>query len=145
MFLELNPKDYQSSRKEKESCRLAFPSSTNREIRNFHDVVVTCKVVVLPIKTNCFLPFSLPSPSSLLKLPIGQFFPLSLVPEVFAKVNSAQFPYSFLKWRMKESVILRDRRPEGPKAQGDDTFRDLHNSSYQVKGYANNFLVIPSE
>ena len=46
---------------------------------------------------------------------------------------------------MEESVILRARRPEGTKAQGDDTFRDLHNSSYQVKGYANNFLVIPSE
>ena len=54
MFLEFNPKDYQSSRKEKESCCLEFPSSRNPEIRHFHVVVVTRKVVVLPIKTNCF-------------------------------------------------------------------------------------------
>ena len=41
MFLELNSKGlYQSSGKEKESCCLVFPSSTKREIRHFHVVVV---------------------------------------------------------------------------------------------------------
>ena len=41
MFLELNSKGlYQSSGKEKESCCLVFPSSTKREIRQFHVVVV---------------------------------------------------------------------------------------------------------
>ena len=62
-FLELNSKRlYQSSGKEKESRCLVFTSSTKREIRYFHDVVVqrrqwnctkkgwwTCKVVVLTI------------------------------------------------------------------------------------------------
>ena len=55
---------YQSSRKQKESCCLVFPSSTKREIRHFHVVAVqrrlrnvqkgvsTCKVVVLPISSN---------------------------------------------------------------------------------------------
>ena len=63
MFLELNSKGlYQSSGKEKESCCLVFPSSTKREIRHFHVVVVqrrlkemygkewcACRIVVLPI------------------------------------------------------------------------------------------------
>ena len=41
MFLELNSKGlYQSSGKEKQSCCLAFPSSTKREFRHFHVVVV---------------------------------------------------------------------------------------------------------
>ena len=41
MFLELNSKGlYQSSGKEKESCCLVFPSSTKRELRRFHVVVV---------------------------------------------------------------------------------------------------------
>ena len=41
IFLELNSKGlYQSSGKEKESCCLVFPSSTKREIRHFHVVVV---------------------------------------------------------------------------------------------------------
>ena len=31
---------YQSAEKEKESCCLVFPSSTNREISHFHVVVV---------------------------------------------------------------------------------------------------------
>ena len=40
-ILELNPKGlHQSSGKEKESCCLLFPSSTKREIRHFHVVVV---------------------------------------------------------------------------------------------------------
>ena len=39
--LELNSKAlYQSSRKKKESCCFVFPSSTKREIRHFHVVVV---------------------------------------------------------------------------------------------------------
>ena len=41
MFLELNSKElYQSSGNEKQSCCLVFPSSTNREFRHFHVVVV---------------------------------------------------------------------------------------------------------
>ena len=41
ILLELNSKGlYQSSGKEKESCCLMFPSSTKREIRHFHVVVV---------------------------------------------------------------------------------------------------------
>ena len=53
---------YQSSRKEQESCCLVFPSSTKREIKHFHVLVMqrrlrnvprtvlcTCKFVVLPI------------------------------------------------------------------------------------------------
>ena len=41
MFLELNSKGlYHSSRKEKESYCLVIPSSTKREIRHFHVVVV---------------------------------------------------------------------------------------------------------
>ena len=39
--MELNSKGmHQSSGKEKESCCLLFPSSTKREIRQFHVVVV---------------------------------------------------------------------------------------------------------
>ena len=41
ILLELNSKGmYQSSGKEKDSCCLVFPSSTKREIRHFHVVVV---------------------------------------------------------------------------------------------------------
>ena len=41
MSLELNSKGlYQNSGKGKESCCLVFPSSTKREIRHFHVVVV---------------------------------------------------------------------------------------------------------
>ena len=41
MFFELNSRGlYQSSGKEKQSCCLAFPSSTKREFRHFHVVVV---------------------------------------------------------------------------------------------------------
>ena len=48
--------------------RRLFTFSINREIRLFH-LWCTFKVVLL-IKPIVFLPFSLPSPSSLLKLPI---------------------------------------------------------------------------
>ena len=41
MFLEFNSKGlYQSSGKENENCCFVFPSSTKREIRRFHVVVV---------------------------------------------------------------------------------------------------------
>ena len=41
MFLEFNSKGlYQSLGKEKKSCCLVFPSSINKEFRNFHVVVV---------------------------------------------------------------------------------------------------------
>ena len=84
MFLELNSKGlYQSSGKEKESCCLVFPSSTKREIRHFHVVVVQRRLrnvqkSVMQVQSCCFanlnplffFPFSLPSPSSLLKLPL---------------------------------------------------------------------------
>ena len=49
MFLELNSKGlYQSSGKEKESCCLVFPSSTKREIRHFHVVVVQRRLRNVP-------------------------------------------------------------------------------------------------
>ena len=59
-----------------------FPSSTEREIRHFHVVVeattakkctkkrdARAKLLFCQSKPIAFLPFSLPSPSSLLKLP----------------------------------------------------------------------------
>ena len=75
----------QSSGKEKESCCLVFPSSTKREIRHFHVVVVqrrqrNVQKSVMHVQ-NCgvanlnvllFLLFLLPSPSSDLKLPINK-------------------------------------------------------------------------
>ena len=83
MFLELNSKGlYQSSGKEKGSCFLVFPSSTKREIRHFHIVVVqqwlrnvqksrcTCKVVVSLIKTYCFFAVLIAVAVVVLKLPI---------------------------------------------------------------------------
>ena len=82
MFLELNSEGlYQSSGKEKGSCRLVFPFSTKRAIRHFHVVVVRRQLRKNTHKKkvqSCFfanltyfvfLPFSLPSPSLLLKLP----------------------------------------------------------------------------
>ena len=70
---------YRSSEKEKKEIRcLVFTSSTKREIRKFHvfkgavtakkctKAWCTCRVVVLPILTYWFWPFSLTSPSSLL-------------------------------------------------------------------------------
>ena len=71
---------YQSSGNEKEGCCLFFPSSTKREIWHFHVVVVQRrqevykksmmhKVLFDQSKPLAFLPFSLPSPSSLRKLP----------------------------------------------------------------------------
>ena len=77
---------HQSSGKEKESCCLLFPSSTKREIRQFHVVVVQRRQRNLQKKVmhaqSClfcwsklisdFLPFSLPSPSSFRKLPNNQ-------------------------------------------------------------------------
>ena len=82
IFLELNSKGlYQSSGKEKENCCLMFPSSEKHEIGHFHVVVVQRRLKTvqksvmhvqsccLPIKTIAFLPFSLPSLSSLIKLP----------------------------------------------------------------------------
>ena len=81
--LELNTKGlYQSSGKEKASCCLVFPSSTKLEITHFHVVVVqwrqrNVQKSVMHVLSFCFdtinlllfLPFQLPSPSSLLKLP----------------------------------------------------------------------------
>ena len=61
IFLELNSKRlYQSSGKEKESRCLVFTSSTKREIRYFHDVVVqrrqwNCtKKRVMHVQSCCF-------------------------------------------------------------------------------------------
>ena len=59
-FLELNSKGlYQSSGKEKESCCLLFPSSTKREIRQFHVVVVqrrqrNVQKSVMHVQSCCF-------------------------------------------------------------------------------------------
>ena len=60
MFLELNSKGlYQSSGKEKESCCLVFPSSTKREIRHFHVVVVQRRLrnvqkSLMEVQSCCF-------------------------------------------------------------------------------------------
>ena len=82
-FLKLNSKGlYQRSRKGKESCCLVFPPSTKHEIRHFNVVVVQrrlrnvqkkrdarAKLLFSLSKLIAFLPFALPSPSSLLELP----------------------------------------------------------------------------
>ena len=61
-FLDLSSKGmYQSSGKEKESCCFVFPSSTKRDAR--------AKLLFWQYKPSAFLPFSLTSWSSLLKLP----------------------------------------------------------------------------
>ena len=73
---------YQRSGKEKESCCIVFPSSTKREIGHFHVVVVQRRQRNVHKSVmhgqNCgfanpipFSLFSLPSPSSDLKLPIN--------------------------------------------------------------------------
>ena len=60
MFLELNSKGlYQSSGKEKQCCCLLFPSSTKREIRQFHVVVVqrrqrNVEKSVMHVQSCCF-------------------------------------------------------------------------------------------
>ena len=60
LFLELNSKRlHQSSGKEKESCCLVFPSSTKREIRHFHVVVVQRRLrnvqkSVMHVQSCCF-------------------------------------------------------------------------------------------
>ena len=79
---------WNSKVQEKKKESLVTTSSTKRAIRQFHVVVgqgrrrsvrkSTCKVVTLPIQTYCFLlffflPFSLPSPVSLLKFPVCFF------------------------------------------------------------------------
>ena len=78
-------------------------SSAKREIRHFHIVVVqrrqrnvqkawcTCKVVVLRNKGIAFFPSSLPSLSSLLKLPNGGFTANS-VTQAKAVGHSTSFP-----------------------------------------------------
>ena len=55
MFLEFNSKGlYQSSGKEKESCCLVFPSSTKREMRHFHVVVVQWRInLLLLCRSRC--------------------------------------------------------------------------------------------
>ena len=60
IFLELNSKGlHQSSGKEKESCCLLVPSSTKREIRQFHVVVVqrrkrNVQRSVMHVQSCCF-------------------------------------------------------------------------------------------
>ena len=77
-FVKLNFKElHQSSGNEKESCCLFFPSSTKREIWQFHVVVgamtvekrakkrdALAKLLFCQSKPLAFLPFLLPSPSS---------------------------------------------------------------------------------
>ena len=71
-----------SQQTEKESCCLVFVSSTKREIRHYHVVVVQRRLKneqkrVMHVQSCCFanlnlllfFPFSLPSPSPLLKHP----------------------------------------------------------------------------
>ena len=82
MFLELNSKGlYQSSGKEKKVVVLCSRprqnvnsgtftlQSGNDSKEMYKKAWCTCKLVVLLIKPIAFLPFSLPSASSLLKLP----------------------------------------------------------------------------
>ena len=60
IVLELNSEGlYQSSGKEKESCCLVFPSSTKREIRHFHVVVVQRRLrnvqkSLMEVQSCCF-------------------------------------------------------------------------------------------
>ena len=82
LFLELNStRLYQSSGKEKETRCLVFPSSTKREMRHFQVVVVQRRLrnvqksmmhvqscYFVNLNPLLFLPFSLPSLSSLPKL-----------------------------------------------------------------------------
>ena len=78
-LLEFNSlEQFSSSKKERKFCRRLFTSSIKREVRKFHVVVEQCsqrnvqknvKIVVLLIKPIAFLKFSLPSPSSDLKVP----------------------------------------------------------------------------
>ena len=71
-------------RKIRRCLPVVFTSSIKREIRYFQELVVqrrqwnvqkkvwrTCKIFVLLYKAIVFLTFSLPSPTSLVKLPIG--------------------------------------------------------------------------
>ena len=71
-----------SQQTEKEICCLVFPSSTKREIRHYHVVVVQRRLknvqkIVMHVQSCCFanlnlmlfFSFSMPSPSSLLKHP----------------------------------------------------------------------------
>ena len=77
-ILKLNSKRlYQSSGKGKETRCLVFTPSTKRETRHFHVVVGqrrqrNVQISVMHVQRSkpiAFLPFSLTSPSSLLKLP----------------------------------------------------------------------------
>ena len=80
---------YQSSGKEKQSCCLAFPSSTKREFRHFHVVVVQRRLRNVQRKPIAFLPSSLPSPSSLLEL-LNKRFRVTFV--VWCKPRDQVFP-----------------------------------------------------
>ena len=91
MPLELNSKAlYQSSGKQKESCCLVFPSSTKREFRYFHVVLVQrrqrnvqkkrdarAKLLSCRSKPIAFLPFLLLSPP---EMPTGKVVILLLQP-----------------------------------------------------------------
>ena len=79
IFLEVNSTDcFKSSGKERESRFIVFTSSAEREIRHFHVVVVqrrqrsgqkgVMQLLFCQSKAVAFLPFLLPSPTSLLKL-----------------------------------------------------------------------------
>ena len=73
---------YLSSEKEEENPRLLSTSSIKREIGKFHVGVVqrsTAKKWTKLLFCQSFLPFSLPSPSSLLKLPNVSSRPLKKV------------------------------------------------------------------
>ena len=112
IFLQLNSKElYQCSGEEKDSCCLMFLPAIKRQIGYFPVVVVRRRLrnvqkSVIHVQSCCLANldllhfcrrFSLLSPSLLLKFPIDQFSPLSLVtvPQVFAKVFSSQFPTRF--------------------------------------------------
>ena len=133
--MELSPKGlYQSSGKEKESCCLVFTFSTKREIRHFHVVVSQRQLKnvqksVMHVESCCFakhkpiafLPFSLPSPSSFLKLPNDhQQVGRHLIPSTKLTSSSHKtFHFSYMKFldemfiKVKVSSIFKEKNNSG--------------------------------
>ena len=113
-YLELNSKRlYRSSEKEESRC-LVYTSSTKRSIRHFHVVVVqwrqrNVQKSVMHVQSCCFadlnlllsfMPFSLTSPSLLLKHPnrdrVNECLQLQLPPEFFWASQALIFSFHFL-------------------------------------------------
>ena len=128
-FLELNSKRlYRSSEKEESRC-LVYTSSTKRSIRHFHVVVVqwrqrNVQKSVMHVQSCClanrnlllsFMPFSLTSPSSLLKRPnrdrVNEVSPTPVTARIFLGISGINlfFPFSLHCFRMRQisfSVLI---------------------------------------